>query len=282
MIMSTEIYYFSGTGNSFFVARGLQERIRGARLIPIASLLDDDVIMTNAETAGFVFPTHGMISPIPVRRFITKIDLGSTEYLFAIATRSGTKFLGFAKIDKILKKKGKSLDSCFTLNMANNDPKFEVYEVPTEEKIAQIESEVQGRLDVIRETIVNKVKSREKDTEFLYPSSYFLERLVVLGMIYAEFEGVNNYFYCDSKCNGCGTCEKVCLSRKIRMIDGKPAWRNDVKCYMCYACLNYCPEQSVQIKGKWYMKSHTPKNDRYSHPYATADDIARQKGSWSR
>jgi hypothetical protein len=42
-----------------------------------------------------VFPTHGMVSPIPVRNFLKKADLSSAEYLFAIATRGGTKFLGF-------------------------------------------------------------------------------------------------------------------------------------------------------------------------------------------
>jgi ferredoxin len=276
--MSTEIYYFSGSGNSFYVAQELQKRIPGARLIPIASLLGEDVVKASGETVGFVFPTHGMIAPIPVRKFLKMVDLRSTRYLFAVATRGGTKFLGFAKMDKILGKKGKILDSSFTLNMADNDPKFEVYEIPTEEKIAQIESAVQSRLDSIRQTIVNREKCREKDSEFLHPSNYFLERLVILGMMYAEFNGVNDYFYHDSKCKGCGTCEKVCLSRKIEMIDKKPAWRNDVKCYMCYACLNYCPTQSVQIKDKWFMKSYTARNGRYSHPYATADDIAGQKG----
>lgn len=128
-----------------------------------------------------------------------------------------------AKLDKILRKQGKSLDSCFALNMADNDPKFEVYEIPTEEQIARIESEVQGRLDSIARTIMGKERSREEDSEFVHPSNYFLERLVVLGMVYAEFNGVNDYFYSDSKFKGCGTCEKVCLSGKIEMIDGKPA-----------------------------------------------------------
>ena len=62
-----------------------------------------------------------------------------------------------------------------------------------------------------------------------------------------------------------------------RELDNKPAWQNDVKCYFCYACVNYCPKQSVQIKSKWYMKSYTEENGRYPHPYATAEDIARQK-----
>jgi Pyruvate/2-oxoacid:ferredoxin oxidoreductase delta subunit len=53
--------------------------------------------------------------------------------------------------------------------------------------------------------------------------------------------------------------------------------QENIKSYLCYACLNYCPMQEVQIKTKIYMKSYTEENERYSHPYATAEDIAAQK-----
>lgn len=58
----------------------------------------------------------------------------------------------------------------------------------------------------------------------------------------------------------------------------RPAWRRDVLCHMCYACLNYCPKRSVQIKGSCgVVRSFTAVNARYSHPYATAKEIAAQK-----
>jgi flavodoxin len=54
--MSTEIYYFSGTGNSLHVAKELQKRLPGSKLIPIVSFLDNDVVIIKGETVGFVFP----------------------------------------------------------------------------------------------------------------------------------------------------------------------------------------------------------------------------------
>jgi len=48
-------------------------------------------------------------------------------------------------------------------------------------------------------------------------------------------------------------------------------------CYICYACLNFCPTEAIQIYSKIYMKSYTLEKGRYLHPYATADDIAGQK-----
>ena len=275
--MSTEIYYFSGTGNSLHVAEELQKKISDSKLIPIVSLLRNDIIETDAETVGFVFPLHGMTVPIPVKKFIEKVNLKSSKYNFAIVTRGGTKCFAFKKIDKILKRKGKCLDSYFYLNMVSNDPKFEVYDIPTNETIAKMESEIQNQLDLIKEIVVKMEKNRNTDSKFIAPSGFALERLVLLGMFFAEHIPVKDYFYSDAKCTGCGTCAMVCPSQKIEIIDGKPIWHNKVQCYMCYACLNYCPQQSIQISSKWFMKSYTEKNGRYPHPYASAKDIAKQK-----
>lgn len=277
-----EIYYFSGTGNSLYAAKELQKRIPVSSLESIAGQLKKDVIETRTKIAGFVFPIHGMTVPIPVRNFIKKINLESTSYIFSVITRGGTKCFAVSEIEKILKKKGKNLDSFFILTMFNNDPKLESFEIPTKEEISALEIKIQNRLEFIKKTIVNKEKYREKDTDyvtfpFIKPVTLLLERLVLLGIRYAEYDGAKDYFYSDSGCKNCGTCEKVCQSGKIKMVDGKPLWQKDIKCYLCYTCLNYCPSQSIQIKSQWFMKSHTRTKGRYPHPFATVKDISVKK-----
>jgi ferredoxin len=266
-MMSMEIYYFSGTGNSLHVARELQTRVPGTKLIPMVSLLNQDVIATHGETVGFVFPIYFTAVPMVVKNFIQKLDLQSTKFIFAIATRIGTSHSAFFSIDKILKQKGKSLDAYFTLNMASNDPKFN-YQVPNPEEIAKLESVVQERLGPIGKIIISQAKNREEDIHCItrVPLVRLLARLVALT------DGLKTNLYADGKCTGCGTCEKVCLSKKIKMNNQKPVWQERVQCFHCAACLNYCPAQAVQIK------SFTEKNGRYPHPYATVEDIVGQKG----
>jgi NAD-dependent dihydropyrimidine dehydrogenase PreA subunit/flavodoxin len=283
--MSTEIYYFSGTGNSLHVAKELQKRIPETELIPIVSLLNNDIIKSSAKTVGIVFPVHALTIPIAVKKFLMKIDLNSAEYIFAIATRYGTIFRGFEKIDQILKKKNKHLNSHFILNMGHNEaPRAQKgYAVPSQRELSEIESVVQERLDSIEKIVVNKEISRENDSEYFIEFPYnrlfnfISEKLVLLGMSFSEYTGGVNYFCSDSKCNGCGTCEKICLSGKIKMVDGKPTWQKNVFCYMCFACVNLCPAESIQVDDIPFVKSYTRENGRYPHPYATAKDIAGQK-----
>ena len=198
--MNTEIYYFSGTGNSLFVARELQKRIPDSKLIPIISLLHKDVIQTAGKSIGIVFPVHAITIPIAVRKFLRKTDLRSAEYIFAVATRGGSIFRGFKLIDKLLKKKNKHLDSYFILNMYMSDPRGKQYKSPTEAEISKLESIVQERLDSIQRIIENKEISREKDSEYFidFPYNrlynYLLETSVLLGMTVSEHIGGVNYF----------------------------------------------------------------------------------------
>lgn len=118
--MCTEIYYFSSTGNSLHVARELQKRLPDTTLVPIVSLLHKQNIQTKAQNAGFVFPLYFTTVPAPVRYFCEKISLNCAEYIFSVVTRLGTFSVANLGINRILRKKGKSLDAAFILNMAQN------------------------------------------------------------------------------------------------------------------------------------------------------------------
>lgn len=281
--MRTEIYYFSGTGNSLFVAQELQKRIPDSTIIPIVSLLDRTTIQTGGKVIGFVFPVHALTIPIAVKRFIRKLDARSAEYLFAIATREGTLFRGFEKIDQLLKKQHKRLDAHFILEMYNNESRHEGYRVPTEEDILTLERIALDKLNQIQEIIKERRSSREKDVSYTidFPHgplvNYLTEKVVLAGMTVSEYIGGVNYFYQDGNCSGCGICQKVCLSEKIKMVENKPVWQKDVLCYMCFACLNYCPKKAVQVSDIPGVKSFSKINGRYTHPYATVKDIAQQK-----
>jgi ferredoxin/flavodoxin len=281
LTVSTEIYYFSGTGNSLHVAKELQKRIPGANLTPVVNLLDEDVIQTQAETVGFVFPIHLTTLPIPMREFVKKLDPTSAKYIFAIGTRMGTFCLADIALDNVLKEKGKHLDAYFILNMATNTPtglvpgpgdKNWVSNVSAE-KVNALDAEVHNRLNAIQSVIVNQVPNPEDDSP---RRSSLLRRLlyILLALGARSTSGTEIPYTTDSTCTSCGTCEKVCPSKKVKLVDGKPTWQKEVQCYFCYACFNFCPTQSILV-GKKYAQ----KDGRYFHPGITANDIAGQKAT---
>lgn len=65
-------------------------------------------------------------------------------------------------------------------------------------------------------------------------------------------------FWTDDKCNGCGTCSKICPANNIKIIEGKPKWQHN--CELCVGCMQWCPQQSIQYK------KNTVKRGRYHHP----------------
>jgi ferredoxin len=159
--------------------------------------------------------------------------------------------------------------------MANNDSKFDNWHQITSAELEEFEADIQTRLDSFQNRVINKEKYHEEDTRVTVPVNPVW---IHLGSSMAAARGYSGEdFYSDTKCSGCGTCEKVCLSKKIRMVDQKPEWQKKSPCYLCYACINYCPVQAIQIKSKKYMKMYTEKNGRYHHPEATANDISAQK-----
>lgn len=264
-----EIYYFTGTGNSLHVAKELGKRFPDSYLIPIMGLLNNDRIESKADTIGFIFPIHAFTFPWPVKRFLEIINFKTTSYKFAIATRVcfATVFL---EIDKLLQKQNSRLDAYFSIEMPETYiPLFNLY---SQEKCANVEAEMLTHLTRIENTIANREIYRPKDHPGWFFLSHVIYPLVTSWFQRRRFPDMEHSFYADHNCNGCGICEKVCLSNKIRIENQRPIWKNEIRCTYCFACLHFCPLQAIQIRGR-----NTIDKKRYHHPNITIKDIVKQK-----
>ncbi|MBI9051824.1 MAG: EFR1 family ferrodoxin [Anaerolineaceae bacterium] len=269
--MSMEIYYFSGTGNSLQVAREIHQRFPDSSLVPIMGLLNSEKIESNADAIGLVFPIHAFTFPWPVKRFLEKVNFGKASYIFAIATRECFATV-FSDIDKLLKRQNKRLDAFFSFEMPETYiPFFNVY---PQEKCAQVETEMLKQLAVIENTVVNKDIYRPRDHPGWFPLSHVIYPLITLWFQKIRFPDMEQSFFADHNCIGCGTCESVCLTNKIRMENQRPIWRDEIKCAYCFACLHYCPSQAIQLAGR-----NTIEKGRYHHPAIKVNDIIEQKST---
>jgi hypothetical protein len=186
-------------------------------LIPIVATLKSKRVRATEDVIGVISPVHGMTLPVPASRFIRKLDLPNSEYIFAVVTRGGTVTRDFRKTERLLKHKNRKLGSCFIIDMPSNDPEFRTCDVPSPDDMTRIETQAQVTLERVREIVDDRRFWREEDlTAETCPYSrignYLMERLVLPGMAFAGMAGANDYFHCDEKCSGCGICERVCWS----------------------------------------------------------------------
>ncbi len=270
----TSIYYYSGTGNSLHVARELQKRVPDCELIPILSFRDKDSIKVNSDIVGFVFPIYFTTIPTPMREFISKLDFGCAEYIFMVATRIGTFTIADKLLNSLLKKKGKKLDSYLIVNMASNsptglkpgkgDPKW--VEKTSIQNIRKMDEEMKPQLD----EFCSAIQKNERYPKGPLNNPIGVVTRPIMDLITKEIRSEVG-FIVDDTCISCRTCEQVCLSRKIKIMDGKPIWQEDVQCFYCFACFNFCPNQSILVK-----KKYDKKDGRYHHPDVSKDDIIDQ------
>jgi len=264
-----EIYYFSGTGNSLYIAKEMKKRFPEAILIPIIGILKNKEIKAKAKIVGIIFPIHAFTFPWPVKKFLQMIDLRQTSYIYAIATR--VCFIKvFSDINKLLKKQKKALDAYFSFEMPENYiPLFDVYPM---DKIVKTELEAKKKLDSIADIVKKRETKQSKNRKRWFLFSHILYPIITTWFQKIRFPDMGRSFYIDSNCMGCGTCEKVCLSNKIRISDNRPYWLPEIKCTYCFACIHYCPCRAIQLKNR-----KTLKRGRYHHSAITVKDIMEQK-----
>lgn len=276
---NTEIYYFSGTGNSLTVARRVAERL-GGDLVPIASVMDREEIPSEADVIGITFPVYYADLPNIVRRFAEKLDCAESAYVFGVATYGGAVSASLKGLDRILRSHGKKLSAGFGVHMPQN-----AFRKPWENKRA-IYRRAEKRIGLV----ARFVEARRTGTHYanlplqmiLTPFEGFFRRMTVPYM-----EKISNTpspsgltvedlipladrsFSSTDACTGCAICARVCPVRNIEVVEGRPVWRN--RCENCIACLNWCPTNA--IRGGVVKNDH-----RYRHPDVTWQDIAVQKG----
>ena len=120
-IMSINVYYFSGTGNSLVVARDIAEKTNG-KLISIPSVMNKDRIKTDANVIGVVFPVHGIFRiPSIVERFVGKLDDVSSKYIFAVTTYGSMAGGAVKSFRKVVESCGGKLSAGFAVHMPMNN-----------------------------------------------------------------------------------------------------------------------------------------------------------------
>ncbi|MDR3566201.1 MAG: EFR1 family ferrodoxin [Negativicutes bacterium] len=256
--MSTVIYYFTGTGNSLKIAKDLQNELTDAKLIRICKTNLDVHNVGESDQVGFVFPVYFRGLPHMVKKFVENLSIDRDKYIFAVANYGSYAALSFIQLNNILSGNGAKLSAVFGVAMPGN-MWFMYYPHPKQDFINRICTQKDATLKIAHQI---KNRSRISIEDVIANRSEEEERYHLFTPNHMDKD-----FWTDQKCNGCGTCSKLCPANNIKIIDNKPEWQQ--QCEFCLACIHWCPNEAIEYKQDSINK------DRYHHPTIKVQELFR-------
>jgi Pyruvate/2-oxoacid:ferredoxin oxidoreductase delta subunit len=256
--MKTDLFYYTGTGNSLWTARTLAKELGDAEVIPITRCSVNPV-MSRAEAIGIIFPVHIWGLPRRVLAFVDALEPDPSRYHFAVAVNAGQVAATLLQLNKRMQARGLLLSSGFELAMPSN---YIPWGGPGPEAV-QIRRIAAARDKIGR--IAAAVSAREKRPVEKGP---LWQNIVFTGFNRLSFSRVpemDKGFWVDEKCNTCGICKTVCPCGNIDLKAGRPVWLHH--CEQCLACIQWCPQEAIQFGKK------TPRYKRYHHPEVTLQEM---------
>jgi len=255
---SMEIYFMSGTGNSFRAATWMMEiankKDTRSKLHQISRYYKkSDFAGECNDLLGMVFPTHGFTAPFPVIRYALRLPHGRGKHAFVVATRAGTRIASISfpglegtagyLIALILILKGYIVRGVMGLDMPSNWMSLHWGLNTTNSKF------IIDRAKIKADTFMKRILEGKK----VFRGLQFLLVGLILSPISLAYLVIGRFFlsklfFASSNCTGCGLCAKSCPFKAIRIVGSnkpRPYWT--FACESCMRCMGYCPNKAVEV-----------------------------------
>lgn len=249
--MKTKIFYYTGTGNSLWIANALGRRLENSAIVSMVNsgALSAD---TSQNVVGIVFPVHMWGLPPKVLQFVKSLKRLNPGYIFAVAVNAGQVANTLIQLKRVLEKEGLTLNSGFEVKMPSN---YIPWGGPGPQKKQNDRfSQAQQKVAQIAFCINNRERRPVEKGPVLTSAIYSL----IYKMSFSHLATMDRQFWVDEKCIQCGICGKVCTASNITFQSGIPNWNHH--CEQCFACLQWCPQEAIQYgkKTSRYQRYHQP------------------------
>lgn len=235
------ILYFTGTGNSRFIAEKMEDRMEDDIISLHGRIKDSITEGLEDDRYVFVVPTYAWRIPKLVSQWILGTELkAGVKAWFVMDCGDGIGNAAYYN-QKLCKKKNWQYMGTLRIIMPENY--IAMFDAPDREQADRIIMDAIPDIEKAAEIIGNGTDFPEKKSTFL---DWLLSALV--NPFFYAFTIKDKDFRVTDSCNGCGLCEKKCPLNNIKVTDGKPIWNGN--CTHCMACICHCPTEAIEYGEK--------------------------------
>ena len=236
------ILYFSGTGNSNYVAKRIADA-PGDALVNLNDRIKagDTSPVETGERLIVVTPTYAWRIPRVVRDWLRKTELRGAKQVWFVMT-CGSEIGNADKYNRELCTE-KRLSCMGTAQIVMPENYIAMFSAPQADEAREIVAKTEPNIDCV-------IASIQSNQPFAPTRNNLYDRFMSgpVNLIFYKFCVKADAFTVSDTCIGCGQCAKRCPMNNVTLKDGKPVWGK--ACTHCMACICYCPVSAIEYGKK--------------------------------
>lgn len=243
------VFYFSGTGNSRWVAEYIAKELNDSLVFIPDAIKQEKYFysLKQEEKLGFVFPCYAWSVPTFISQFISMLNINNVSYLYYICTCGDDTGRLQQEFCRIVEAKGWTCYLGYDIMMPESYVCLPGFDVDTNEKEQNKIYAAKSKLNFAVDDIIDC----RKGTFVTLPGGCTWLKSVLLRWAFHKWLMTPRYFKTNEKCIGCGMCVKSCPFENIQLNEQRPEWGN--QCVDCLRCYHSCPSHAIEW-GRWTSK----------------------------
>jgi len=245
------MFYFSGTGNSKYIAELFCEH-QAAACHSIEEEIDFGALIRAEDVVGFCYPVYFSGVPRVMREFVARhLEALRGKRVIVFCTQFMLSGDGTRKFVMLFPEGYMEVIYTEHFFMPNNMNDVPLLPIADETGIERFLVGARRKMEVVCRDVRNgTVKKRGFS---IGARLLGLPQIVFMGTMERR---ANRAVRIDGDCTRCGLCVEICPMGNFSM-EGEGVRLNQ-NCTMCYRCINMCPEKAISVllsgKVRWQYK----------------------------
>ena len=249
MFKNGAVIFFSGTGNSKYIAKLFKEEFEKSNInLDIINIEKEEILKKEYDFYVFGGPIHAEMLPRILINWIKKNIPNKSKKCIVYHTLAGDKHSERrVYLAKLLNKKGLDVVINTSIQMPNNYY-HRFFKRDTDDEIIKILNSAPVKVKSIVKDFLN-----DKRSDINYKKVTIGIKLVYDSfLVYVRKYPKRNFSVDSTKCINCKICEQECPTNNIRINEKSIEFYN--KCIGCEKCIHRCPTNAILFRKEAFKQ----------------------------